>query len=232
MEVKLRICKAVGRTAKRFVRPAMLACLLLPLSVVWNQNARAQGTTGSITGTVTDSTSAVISGATVTITQLSTNEAHIVTTSDLGTYSVTQLPPGTYSVKVNKGGFQGYQQEEIVLTIDQIAQVNATLQVGSEQQTVTVTGEAPEIQTEASSVGLVVDSQTIQNTPLNGHTSIIGLLALAPGVRSAFQENTPASLLPIFFLAIQARPGKPRQGTSSTEIFPASSAFTFRMTIR
>ena len=153
----------------------------------------AQGTTGSITGTVTDASGAAVPGATVTVTQTETNAVHTITTSDSGLYTVTQLPPGKYTVAVNKSGFTRQEQTSITLTIDQIAQINATLQVGSDAQTVTVTSDNPVIQTEASSVGLVVDAQAIQNTPLNGRLSIVGLIALAPGVQAAGAQDQLAT---------------------------------------
>jgi hypothetical protein len=171
---------------------ALFASLLLVLALVAAPNSFGQGITGSITGTVTDSTGSTIGGATVTILQISTNSIHTVITSDVGSYTVPQLPPGTYSVKVNKGGFEVFEEKEFTLAIDQVAKIDAKLTIGSDQQTVTVTGEDPVIQTETSSVGLVVDSATIQNTPLNGHVSILGLLNLVPGVQDvAAQDQVP-----------------------------------------
>ncbi len=151
-----------------------------------------QGITGSITGTVSDSSGASIAGAVVTILQIDTNEIHTVTTSDVGSYTVTQLAPGRYSVKVEKPGFEVFQQSEFTLSIDQVEKIDAKMTVGSNQQTVNVTSESPVIQTETSSVGLVIDSATLQNTPLNGHVSILGLINLTPGVQDvAAQDQVP-----------------------------------------
>lgn len=161
------------------------ATLLAPCSF-------GQGLTGSIAGTVADSTGATIAGATVMIRQAETNTVRTVTTSDVGSYRVPQLSPGAYSVKVEKAGFQVYTQDGIILAIDQVAQINITLVPGSDVQTVNVSSEAPVIQTETSSVGLVVDSAAIQNTPLNGHVSILGLINLVPGVQDvAAQDQVP-----------------------------------------
>ena len=173
----------------------------LILAIVWaiflglasQPMAQAQGITGSITGTVVDSSGAVISGATVTVTQTETNASHVVTTSDAGNYTVTQLPPGHYSVRVEKAGFQSFRQKDIALSIDQVAQVNAQLGVGSQEQTIEVTGAPPTIQTEESSVGSVIDSQAIQNTPLNGRLGLMGLIALAPGVQNAGAQDQLAT---------------------------------------
>ncbi len=148
-----------------------------------------QGTTASITGTVTDSTGAVVPGAKVSVTNVATNGVRTVTSSDAGTYTVTQLLPGTYSVKVDKATFKSYQQNDITLQIDQVAQINAVLTIGSQDTTVVVTSREPVIQTADSSVGLVVDSQAIQNTPLNGRLSVMGLIAVAPGVQGAGAQD-------------------------------------------
>jgi hypothetical protein len=155
--------------------------------------ALAQGITGSITGRVTDATGAVVPGATVTIRQTETNAVHTETTSDAGTYTVTQLPPGHYVVTVEKTSFKIFKQTPFVLQIDQIAQVNASLNPGSTQETVEVTASAEQIQTDDSSVGSVIDAQAIQNTPLNGRLSVIGLIALAPGVQNAGAQDQLAT---------------------------------------
>ena len=166
--------------------------LFAMLTLLVTQTSLGQGITGSINGTVTDSSGASVAGATVTVRQLTTNTVRTVTTSDVGSYTVTQLAPGSYSVKVDKAGFSAFEQSNIVLAIDQVVKIDAKLAIGSDQQTVNVTSEAPVIQTETSSVGLVVDSATIQNTPLNGHVSILGLINLTPGVQDvAAQDQVP-----------------------------------------
>ena len=177
------------------LRPSMssaVIALLLAATLLTGRTAPAQGTTASITGTVTDASGAAVPGATVTITQTATNDVHTAISSDSGFYAVPQLPPGRYRVSVEKGGFNRFEQPDITLVINQTAQINAELRVGSAQEVVTVTGASPIIQTDTSSVGLVIDSQTIQETPLNGHTSLIGLIALAPGVQNAgTQDQVP-----------------------------------------
>ena len=165
----------------------LLAAVLMLVPAV--QRSRAQGITGSITGTVTDPSGAVVSGAKVTIREVDTNATRTIQTSEAGTFTVTQLPPGHYSVKVDKSGFKTYEQSGITLVIDQLAQINAQLSVGSEAQNIEVTSTGPVIQTEDSSVGQVIDSQSIQNTPLNGRLSVMGLIALSPGVQGVGAQD-------------------------------------------
>lgn len=188
LEMPDRITTALTQPVKRAWRHVVFACLLLAgFSSGWS--LWGQGITGSITGTVTDDTGAAIPGATVTVRNVDTNAVRIVTTSDVGTYTVTQLAPGTYSVKFDKDAFKSYEQEKITLQFNQTVQINAQLTVGSQTETVLVTAAAPVIQTDTSSVGLVVDSQTITNTPLNGRLSLVGLIALAPGVQGAGAQD-------------------------------------------
>ena len=107
----------------------LFVSLLLTLALA--PGALAQGTTGTITGTVTDSTGAIIAGASVTVRNVDTNAIRAVTTSEIGSYKVTQLQPGNYSVKVEKASFKAFEQSGITLQIEQIEIVNAQLQIGS-----------------------------------------------------------------------------------------------------
>jgi hypothetical protein len=176
---------------RRLGRTLLPAALALPL--FFAPHCFGQGITGSITGTVTDPSGAAIPGATVTITELATNAVHTVMTSDSGTYDVPQLPPGQYSVKVTKAEFQTYLQNGVTLSIDQVDKIDAQLSVGSAAQTVDVTATSPVIQAEDSSIGEVIDSQAIQNTPLNGRLGLMGLIALAPGVQGAGAQDQLAT---------------------------------------
>ena len=167
----------------------LLVCLMSTLAVLSTVASFGQSVTGSITGVVTDSSGAVVEGASVIVSAAETNAVQTVTTSEAGTYTVTQLLPGVYCLKVNKAGFNTYQQNNIALHIAQVTEINAKLQIGSRETTVSVTSNAPVIQTADSSVGLVVDSQTIRNTPLNGRLSVMGLIAIAPGVQAAGAQD-------------------------------------------
>jgi hypothetical protein len=189
-EMPKQVTKTGKPPVKRSIFCSVLCAALLVLFwVVGEPSLFGQGITGSITGTVTDASGAAIAGATVTVRAVETNSIRTATTSSVGTYTVTQLPPGQYNVKIDDAAFKSFQQTGIILEINQVAQINAQLAVGSQQETVEVTGTPPVIQTEDSSVGLVVDSQTILNTPLNGRLSVIGLIALAPGVQGAGAQD-------------------------------------------
>ncbi len=187
----VRTC-ALRRNDFRSLKSVSLAVFLFAMVLAVAIAPRfsiAQGITGSITGTVTDATGAVVAGATVTIRDMATNAVYTVMTSEAGSYTVPQLPPGKYTVTIGKGSFKSYKQRGITLSIDQVAQIDAQLIPGTTTETIEVSGTGPAIQNESSSVGSVIDSQAIRNTPLNGRLGLNGLVALAPGVQGAGAQD-------------------------------------------
>jgi len=140
-----------------------------------------QTISGRINGTVTDSSGAVIPGATVTITNIATNAPRTAVTDDSGFYTVTSLPVGTYTVTVERSGFKKANQTGNVLTADQRLTVNITLEAGNVTETVEVTTAAGEtVNTTSGEVARVVDSRQVQNLALNGR-NYMQLVTLIPG---------------------------------------------------
>ncbi|HTW48579.1 MAG TPA: carboxypeptidase regulatory-like domain-containing protein [Acidobacteriaceae bacterium] len=131
--------------------------------------ALAQTITGSIRGTVTDSSGAVLPGASVTATNVSTG-VHTATLTDKdGDYNIQFLPVGTYTVTVTASGFTKTSIAAFTLEIDQIAKIDAKLQVGSATMTVEVSSEvSPLLQTQNSTTGATIDSEALENVPNNG----------------------------------------------------------------
>ena len=211
------------REAACTLRSSLFVSLLLVLALAMPLGSFAQGITGTITGTVTDATGAIVAGATVTVRNVDTNATHTVTTSDLGSYKVPQLQPGNYSVKAEKAGFKASEQSGITLQIDQIELVNAQLQVGSTGETIVVTSAPPTIQTEDSSVGQVIDGEAIQSAPLNGRLSLMGLIAQAPGIQGVGAQDQMATRGETFAAGTGSRNaygglGSTLDGVSNTEI--------------
>jgi hypothetical protein len=161
--------------------PFCLALAFLP--------AMAQTTTGSIVGTVTDKTGAVVPGAAVTVTNTDTGGANRTLTDSSGNYVVTTLPVGHYSVAVEATGFKKSVSAGITLNLQDRIGVNVVLELGQITETVEVQGAAPALQTDTSYLGQVVDSQKIVDLPLNGRfftrlaVLTAGTLPTAPGAR-------------------------------------------------
>jgi hypothetical protein len=139
-----------------------------------------QGTTGTITGSVSDPSGAVIPGATVTIINEKTGVDYHLTTNSAGVYYITSLLPSTYTVRVESKGFKTYVNRGIELTTDQTLRVDVHLELGSEMQTVTVEAAAPLVNTEEGRLSALVTASQIQNMPLNGR-NIYALMQLVPG---------------------------------------------------
>ncbi len=100
-----------------------------------------QGTSGSLTGLVSDPSGAVVSGATVTITNLGTNYAQTIKTDNTGVYLIKPVEPGKYSMKINALGFAGYVQTGIVIHANEYATLDVHLKVGTTGETVSVTAD-------------------------------------------------------------------------------------------
>ncbi|MSO19835.1 MAG: TonB-dependent receptor [Acidobacteria bacterium] len=139
--------------------------------------ASAQVTSGTISGTLTDDTGAVVPGALVTGTNVETGFTRTIETDARGAYHLRQLPVGSYDVKAEATGFQTSLQKGIKLTVGQEAVIDLGLHVGAVAETVTITSEAPMVETTTSSVSALVDDRQIRALPLNGrdYTQLVTL---------------------------------------------------------
>ncbi len=127
----------------------------------------SQATSGTILGTVQDTTGAVIPDATVTITNVGTGVSKTTQSDAEGNYESLYLIPGKYQVGAFKQGFSKVQQTPFALDVDQQVRVNLTLTMGSDTQTVTVSSETPQLKTQSSEVGEVIGANQITTLPLN-----------------------------------------------------------------
>jgi hypothetical protein len=142
---------------------------------------QAQSPNATVTGRVTDPSKAVIPDAKVTLINAGTNVLYHGTTSKTGSYYVTELPPGTYRLEVEKIGFRTVIQSDIVLHVQDVREVNFDMALGSVSESVTVEAGPPEVQLATSSISAVVNSITVRELPLNGR-SWTDLATLQPGV--------------------------------------------------
>ena len=141
-------------------------------------------TTATISGSVRDSTGALIPGASVTAKNVETGITRITATEEQGRYQLLNLNVGRYEVEVSLPGFQTAVRSGIVLAVGEQAVANFTLQIGQVSERVEVTEQAPLVDTTTSSVGGVVETAQIVNLPLNGR-SFDELVQLQPGVTVA-----------------------------------------------
>jgi hypothetical protein len=141
----------------------------------------AQLPTGTILGTVRDASGASVPGATVTIQNADTGLARTLTTGSDGTFDAPELATGHYQVQATHEGFKTATHTGITLEVTQEAVVNFTLEVGTTQQQVVVTGEVPIVNTQDATLGGLVNETSIKDLPLNGR-NYIDLSLLQPGV--------------------------------------------------
>jgi carboxypeptidase family protein/TonB-dependent receptor-like protein len=158
--------------------------VVLLTALIFSLPSHGQQTLGAITGTVTDSSGAVVGDATVKALNAATNLEVVAHTKSNGSYLIPDLPAGTYRLTITKDGFKTETHTEILVNGDRTTTVDATLVVGAVSSTVEVTAVALMNQTDTT-VGYLVDTQTIQETPL-GTGSFTQLAILSPGVHADF----------------------------------------------
>lgn len=145
---------------------------------------QAQFNRASITGTVTDSSGAVVEGVDVTATNIGTQEVSRVVTNSTGTYTILNLFPGHYSLRFAKPGFTSIDIPSITLESTQVAKFDETLSVGAVSQSVTVAAEAPVVDSETATEGTHLSGQVITDLPMNiygGRQIETFAYALTPG---------------------------------------------------
>jgi len=150
----------------------------------------AQTNRGSISGTVTDPSNAVVVGATVTLTNTGTNEVRKVKTSDIGAYSILDLEPVTYRLEVESPGFKKEVVEAVKVNTASNANVNVTLQPGAVDTQVTVQGEAAMIDTETGTTSNTITERQIDDVPLLNR-SVLDLALTLPNVSGDAGSEDP-----------------------------------------
>ncbi len=159
---------------KRFVLFALMLLLVT--------TASAQTFRGTILGSVSDTSGAVISGADVKVRNTGTGLERTTQTSGDGTYSIPELPIGTYTVTVSQGGFQTSQTSQVVVDVATERRVDVVLKAGQVSDTVEVNGEAlPQVETTSGDLGGTLTAKAIENIPVNGR-DYTKLIYLNPGV--------------------------------------------------
>ena len=158
---------------------SVLFSLLSPFSL--STAAAGQVATGSLVGTVVDSSGQVVPGATVTVRNVNRNTTTALTTDATGVYTAPFLVPGTYEVSVELQGFKTWARRGIVLQVNDRLRIDATLEVGTLTEETTVVAEAPLVRTDSSEVGTVIEEIAVKELPLNGR-NFATLVYLAPGI--------------------------------------------------
>jgi carboxypeptidase family protein/TonB-dependent receptor-like protein len=162
-------------------KPFALLLGALSLSLALAVCAWAQTSTSRISGTVTDSSGAVIAGAKVTAKSDATGVAQTQTTTEAGLFSFPSLPVGSYTITVEMTGFKTANQAGVIIQVNTPVTVDIAMEVGQANEIVNVTGGVERLQTDNATIGNVVQQKAIESLPLNGRNPLT-LLTLEPGV--------------------------------------------------
>src|SRR4030095_2700238 len=154
---------------------SLMMALVLPASL------HAQETRGKISGRVTDTTKAILPGASVTVTDVARGTTATATTNEQGLFQVNYLLPGTYMVAVELQGFKKHVQDNVVLEISETRNLAIVLESGNLQESISVVAESPRLNTSDANMGLVVDQQRLASLPLI-HGDPYKIMGLAPGL--------------------------------------------------
>ena len=168
----------------------VLALLLLFFSS-YPAVLRAQSTNASITGRVTDPSKAVIVDAKVAAINAGTNVRSEGATNSSGEYYLTNLPPGSYRIEIEKTGFQKLIKPDVILHVQDTLEINFEMTIGSALESITVETGAPVVNTESPAVSTVIDRTFVENMPLSGR-SFQSLITLTPGIvltKTSFTEQ-------------------------------------------
>ena len=172
------------RHAVRMSGPAVLAALLC-LTTAGPVGAQGGTATATVVGKVADNSGGVLPGVTVTLTNLGTNQSRVVATNEEGRYTMAGVPPGPYSLKAELPGFSTFLQQNFTVNVGAVVTIDATLGVSTVEETVTVTGESPIVESARTDLSTLIDKNQIESLPTNSR-NYLDFTLLTP----ASVENT------------------------------------------
>ena len=170
-----------------------VVALIFAVSLLFTSTySAAQVLYGSVVGNVSDESGAVVPGAAVKITNVGTGETRETMTNDAGTFSFPDLPSSTYDIAISKQGFKTSTTRGIVVSVDKVARINASLHVGEVSQTVEVTSQMPVLQTDSAQVRTEVETTSLQNLPVPVSRNYQNLLITVPGFMPPANQHSAA----------------------------------------
>lgn len=198
---------------------------ILPVVAVAAAPVISQAFYGSVVGTITDQSNAVVPGATITLTNTATGERHQTKSGAGGDYEFLNLVPGTYQVDVEQSGFKKAKRGNIEVIVSGATRADISMQVGEVAQNVEVQAVAPLLQTENANLSQVVNTRSVEELPVNGR-NIMNLTALVPGVVAQGTTSGDAVTGKNIFAAgnYQIGGGMANQGATYYDGVPANSA--------
>ena len=186
--------------------------------------AFGQGSAGSLSGSVVDPKGAVVSGATITIKNVATNQEYTTQTSSEGTFNVPSLVTGVYSASINASGFKQAIVTDIKIDVGKVSSISIELEIGSASETVTVVGGGELLQTQSATVGTTLTGRQITDLPTASRDALDLVLAM-PGTttvgrpRQSSVNGLPKGALNISMMALTCKTTCSNQTTGSSRMF-------------
>lgn len=163
------------------MRHLVVRCCVVALVSTSSALLYGQAVSGTLLGTITDTTGGLVPSAKVTITETNTGVSRSTATNDSGNYTFPDLPPGVYRVAVEQTGFKRAERSDVNVNVNQTVRVDLTLQPGQVSETIAVTAEAPPLQTERADTSRQITTKIIEELPLGGSHNFQSLSILVPG---------------------------------------------------
>jgi hypothetical protein len=166
------------------VYTCVLLCLLSAALV------HAQAVSGTVVGTVTDSSGAVVPSAKITLLETNTNISRSIATNESGNFSFVNVPQGSYTVTIEQQGFRKATRENVEVTINSTVRVDLQLQPGQISEQITVTAALPDLQTDRTDTGRKIEARQVAELPLTQSRNFQGLVNLVPGAARAQRNHS------------------------------------------
>lgn len=178
------------KPARAKVRLPLCAVLLFAFVGIFSYPTYSQVLYGSLVGTVTDQSGAVVPGATVTVTDTQTGQTRSELSDSGGRYNIVNLNPGTYNVKTEAKGFRNMERSGLAITPNTVNRIDFHLELGQAAETVNVSAAAAQLQTDKADTHTELTSKGIVNMPLGGFRNYQSLIDLVPGATPSTFQNS------------------------------------------
>src|SRR6266542_4015882 len=171
--------KRAAKHTEKLTMTLVLAATLGP--IVATHLVYGQSVTGTLLGTVTDTNNAVVAGATITITEIHTNNNRSAGPNENGNYAFDNLSMGTYAIEVERAGFKKVLKSGVEVSVNSTTRADLQLEPGTVSEQVTVTAEETPLQTDRADTGRIIEGKQVSELPLGFNRNFQGLMLLVPG---------------------------------------------------
>ena len=180
------------RRSIAYVTGRVFAVAVLAVSGILSMpgDAAAQAAVGALVGNVRDESGGAVPGATVTALEVRTNISRTAVSNQAGNYVFTNLASGVYRIEGELVGFRKFTRDNVDVSVNTTVRVDIALTVGELEESVTVTGEAPMLQTDRTDTGRIIESTQITQMPLGFNRSYQGMLVTVPGASRPFRPHS------------------------------------------